>query len=93
MPGAHPIDSTATASRTRSTSARRDTSPTNPACNGSVLPLPTTNNQTIFHVLDKGETGTNSLEIGFRVQNADVYFLMDMSDTMARRARQPDRRR
>ena len=30
----------------------------NPACNGSVLPLPTTNNQTIFHVLDQGETGT-----------------------------------
>ena len=60
-----------------------DTVATNPDCNGSVLPISTTNNQTIFHVLNKGETGTNSLEVGFRVQNADVYFLMDMSNTMA----------
>ena len=55
---------------------------TNPRCNGNVLPISTTNNQTIFHILDKGESAGNSLEVGFQVQNADVYFLMDMSDTM-----------
>ena len=54
----------------------------NPACNGSVLPLPSTNNQTLFHVLDRGETGRNAVQIAFQVKNADIYFLMDMSDTM-----------
>ena len=58
-----------------------------PALQGNILPLATTNNQAIFHILDKGETGSNSLEIGFQVQNADIYFLMDMSGTMAERAR------
>ncbi|MDD9939359.1 MAG: DUF2341 domain-containing protein, partial [Myxococcales bacterium] len=52
-------------------------------CDGNVLPLDGTNNQTIFHVLDIGDTGSNSIEIGFKVQNADVYFLMDMSNSMA----------
>ncbi|HMI93059.1 MAG TPA: hypothetical protein VK509_16930, partial [Polyangiales bacterium] len=61
----------------------KDTIATNPRCNGSTLPLTTTNNQTIFHVLDEGETGSNSVELGFRVRNADVYFLMDMSNTMS----------
>ena len=54
----------------------------NPECQGNVLPLAGTNNQTIFHVLDEGESGSNSIEIGFQVRNADVYFMFDMSYTM-----------
>ncbi len=60
-----------------------DTIATNPDCNGSTLPLSTTNNQTIFHILDKGQTGSNALQIKFKVQNADVYFLLDTTDTMS----------
>ena len=74
--------STATAFRTSTTIARRATSRCNPECNGSTLPLTTTNNQTIFLTLKKGETKNSALQIGFKVQNADVYFLMDTSDTM-----------
>jgi hypothetical protein len=45
-------------------------------------PLATTNNQTIFHQLAIGETAQNSLEVAFKLRNADVYFLMDMTYTM-----------
>ena len=45
-------------------------------------PLATSNNQTIFHQLDIGETGQNSLDITFKLRNADVYFLLDMTNTM-----------
>jgi cysteine-rich repeat protein len=54
----------------------------NPNCQGSVLPLSGTNNQTIFHVLDEGESASNSIEIGFQVRNADIYFMFDMTGTM-----------
>jgi hypothetical protein len=55
---------------------------TNPACGGRTNPLATSTDQTIFHVIAKGSSAANSLEINYKVQNADVYFLMDMSDTM-----------
>jgi cysteine-rich repeat protein len=55
---------------------------TNPRCNGTALPIATTNNQTVFHVLDQGESGQTALQLGFQLRNADVYFLMDMSYTM-----------
>ncbi|MET0389887.1 MAG: lectin-like protein, partial [Polyangiales bacterium] len=45
-------------------------------------PISTTNNRTIFHQLDVGETGQNSLDIAFKLRNADVYFLLDMTNTM-----------
>ncbi|MEY4578818.1 MAG: hypothetical protein RL701_3521, partial [Pseudomonadota bacterium] len=45
-------------------------------------PIATTNNQTIFHQLDIGETGQNSLDLTFKLRNADVYFLVDMTNTM-----------
>jgi len=45
-------------------------------------PLATTNNQTIFHQLDNGETGSNAIDISFKLKNADVYFLLDMTNTM-----------
>ncbi|HET8940106.1 MAG TPA: hypothetical protein VFN67_41980, partial [Polyangiales bacterium] len=45
-------------------------------------PITTTNNQTIFHQLDIGETGSNTMNITFKLRNADVYFLLDMTNTM-----------
>ena len=45
-------------------------------------PLTTSNNQAIFHQLDIGETAQNSLDISFKLRNADVYFLLDMTATM-----------
>jgi hypothetical protein len=45
-------------------------------------PLSTSSNQAIFHQLDVGETGENKLELSFKLKNADVYFLMDMTNTM-----------
>jgi hypothetical protein len=45
-------------------------------------PFPTTANQTIFHQLDVGETEGNSIEVSFKLNNADVYFLLDTTGTM-----------
>lgn len=45
-------------------------------------PFPTTANQTIFHQLDVGESGTNAIDVSFRLNNADVYFLLDTTGTM-----------
>lgn len=45
-------------------------------------PFPTTANQTIFHMLDIGESATNGIDVNFKLKNADVYFLMDMTGTM-----------
>jgi Lectin C-type domain len=45
-------------------------------------PFSTTANQTIFHQLDVGESGTNSLNVSFKLNNADVYFLLDTTGTM-----------
>ncbi|HKP59924.1 MAG TPA: C-type lectin domain-containing protein [Polyangiales bacterium] len=45
-------------------------------------PFSTTGNQTIFHQLDVGETGTNNIDVAFKLKNADVYFLLDTTGTM-----------
>jgi hypothetical protein len=45
-------------------------------------PIATSTNQAIFHQLDIGESGQNKLELSFKLKNADVYFLMDMTYTM-----------
>ncbi|HMI94773.1 MAG TPA: hypothetical protein VK509_25540, partial [Polyangiales bacterium] len=54
------------------------------ACDGRFLPLPTPNtNPAIFHVLDIGRSANDPLQIEFKLRNADVYFLLDTSDTMS----------
>ncbi len=45
-------------------------------------PFSSTTNQTIFHQLDVGESGQNSIDVSFKVKNADVYFLLDTTGTM-----------
>lgn len=46
-------------------------------------PLPGTSHRTIFHQLDIGETGDNTLDVGYKLSNADVYILFDATGTMA----------
>jgi hypothetical protein len=46
-------------------------------------PLASTDTRTIFHQLDVGESGSNSLNVGFKLNNADVYILFDATGTMA----------
>ena len=41
-----------------------------------------TTNQTIFLDLAKGQTGTGAINIEFKVNSADVYFLVDQTTTM-----------
>src|SRR4029077_20287009 len=44
-------------------------------------PFSSTANQTIFHMLDVGESESNALDINFKLKNADVYFLLDTTGT------------
>src|SRR5690606_33569449 len=39
-------------------------------------------NQAIFMDLDPGQSGEQSLNIGFKLRAADIYFYLDMTDTM-----------
>jgi hypothetical protein len=54
-----------------------------PACGGSTWPLPPNTHDTVFHVLDEGRSASDALQISYRVRSADVYFLLDTSDTMS----------
>jgi hypothetical protein len=45
-------------------------------------PLSTTKYQTIFHQLSAGESGSNDLDITYKMSNADVYVLLDTTGTM-----------
>ena len=45
-------------------------------------PFPTTDNRTIFHQIGPGATADNSLNVGFKLDNADVYILFDATGTM-----------
>jgi hypothetical protein len=46
-------------------------------------PIAGTDTRTLFHQLDVGESGSNSLNVGFKLNNADVYILFDATGTMA----------
>ena len=56
---------------------------TEPACAGSTMPLPGNTHPAIFHVLDRGRSASDALQIEYKLRNADVYFLLDTSDTMS----------
>ncbi|HEX2677410.1 MAG TPA: hypothetical protein VHM19_12235, partial [Polyangiales bacterium] len=56
---------------------------TDPDCAGSTWPLPPNTHDTVFHVLDEGRGASDALQISYRVRSADVYFLLDTSDTMS----------
>jgi hypothetical protein len=45
-------------------------------------PFSTTNNQTIFHQIGVGASASNSIDIAYKMSNADVYVLFDSTGTM-----------
>jgi hypothetical protein len=45
-------------------------------------PFSSTNNQTIFHQLGVGGSASNSIDIAYKMSNADVYVLFDATGTM-----------
>ncbi|HEY2732717.1 MAG TPA: hypothetical protein VGI70_01970, partial [Polyangiales bacterium] len=44
-------------------------------------PFSDTDNQTIFHKLGPGENGLNTIDIAYKLNNADVYVLFDSTGT------------